>query len=112
MAAVVEARVNWIVLNRGADLYFEGENVFVPFGSVAAKELADVLAAIGCDRIVVEYRTTSDPKRQTKDRTMYTRRLAGLTGWTRTEWATKVIRGYAQPDRMECVLTRSTTEPM
>lgn len=107
MATAIEARVNLVVLNRGADLFFEGENVFVPFGSVAAKDLADTLATLGANRIAVQYRTGADAKEQARDRAKYGKRLAGLASdWACTEWANAVIRGYVQPQTMECILTR------
>jgi hypothetical protein len=104
---VVTARVNQITLNRGADLSFNGENVYVPFGNVAAKDLPETLDRLGADRIVVEYRTVADPKVRERDRAKFTKRLADLgTGWTKTEWTNRVTDGFVFPDTMQCVLTR------
>lgn len=109
--AIVTARVNGVVLNRGADLFFYGENVFVPFGNFAAKDLPEALDRLGADRIVVEYRTVSDPKVRQRDHKTFTKRLTGLgSDWMRTEWTNRVVDGNVFDNTMECTLTRITRE--
>lgn len=106
---VVTAKVNLILLNRGADLFFWGENVAAPLGCVAAKDLAVALDAMGDDTIEVKYRTISDPKEQAKDEKKFTKRLAGLgAGWVRSEWRTKTINGYVMDNTMVCTITRAS----
>lgn len=105
--ATITPRVNRVYLNRGADLFFMGEHVAVPFGCVAAKDLADRLDSVGADVIVVEYDTIPDPAARKRDEAKYTRRLASLGGgWSVGPWSNRVVRGFVFPDRMVCELTR------
>jgi tRNA G37 N-methylase Trm5 len=104
----VTAKVNLITLNRGADLVFWGENVYVPFGHYTAKALPQAIDALGDDVIVVQYDTVSDPKEREKDRVKFSKRLNSLgTSWTRSDWRNVEIGGYVFPNKMECVLTRN-----
>lgn len=103
----VTARVNMVVLNRGADLFFMGENVAVPFGQRSAKDLPAALDALGADAVVVEYRTISDTKAREQDRRKFSKRLDGLgSQWTRTDWTIKSVDGHPFPDTMVCTLSR------
>lgn len=106
---VVTAKVNRIVLNRGADLFFEGENVFVPMGNSSAKALPETLDRLAADVVLVEYRTVSDPTEREKDTVKFSRRLAGLgASWSRSDWRTRVIDGHVHSNVIECTLTRAS----
>ena len=104
---IVTPKVNMIVLNRGADLFYEGAHVFVPLGNVAAKNLPDVLDAIGAGEICVQFNTIDDPKGKATDLKKYGKRLANLSPWWVVgSFAPKVVDGHVFPTVMTCTLTR------
>jgi hypothetical protein len=104
---ITTPRINRINLNRGADLWFWGNNVCVPMGQCTAKALPETLDSLGADAIVVEYRTVTDPKSREQDRVKFTRRLTSLgPAWARSEWRNKVVDGFVFPDTMECTIAR------
>lgn len=105
--SVVTPQVNLIILNKGADLIFDGHHVWVPMGHSSTKDLAGNLDARGADVITVEYTTVSDPVGRERDRQVYTRRLRGLEGaWEVSPWVSKIVRGFVLELIMQCTLTR------
>lgn len=107
--AIVTPKINWVLLNKGADTFFHGENVAAPMGRYAAKDLASALDSLGDDVIMAEYHTVSDPKERAKDEAKFSKRLAALgPGWMRSEWRPQVISGYVHDRTMVCTLTRRT----
>lgn len=107
VSRVKVARVNRIVLNRGADLFFEGEHVFVPFGNHSAKALPGVMESIGADAVIVEYRTIPDPKERARDLAKFTKRVAALyPTYNRGPWSPRVIDGHTHENVIVCTLTR------
>lgn len=105
--AVVTAKVNFVLLNRRADMFFMGNHVAAPFGSVSAKDLPAALESHGADSVLVTYHTVSDRKARESDQKKYTKRVEALDPhYTRGPWSQQAIDGFVFPDKMVCTLTR------
>lgn len=105
-----EARINRVLLNRAADLFFEGEYVFAPMGTVSAKDLAARLDYLGADRIMIEYRTVDDPIGKVRDAAKFSKRLTSLAGWTVGTWRNREIKGHVFNNVFECEISRNVPQ--
>lgn len=98
---------NYLLLSKVCEFWFMADNAAVPFVKCNSGELAETLNAIGGDRVVVEFRTTSDPKEVAADIRKFSKRLAAVSAnWVVGEWQIEVINGYPQTAQRMCILTR------
>lgn len=97
---------NRLLLNTRCEFQYDTERHWVPVAKCAAKDLAETLDAVCGESVTVEFHTARDPKGQAADLAKYSRRLAGLSGWTCSAWEHPVIRGYVQETVFACELRR------
>lgn len=95
-----------LLLSTRCEFFYETQNAFVPMAKCAAKDLAETLDMVAGDVVAVEFHTVRDAKAQAADLKKFTKRLAGLAGWTITPWVNQVIRGHALDTTFVCELRR------
>lgn len=100
-------KANLLVLDDSCSLYFNGRNGFVPMGRYSVGSLLMAMDTVAADFVLVEFRTTSDPKVQEADKRKHSKRLESLfPAYARGPWKNREIRGNVFPNVFECELNR------